>query len=1193
MAPPDIRVYIHSPVPIFRARINTPGAVTYPVTTLTFDTVTVGAFGDIQIDSTLLLGTTEGGDDLGRVRVQGAATSSTIPVGRISEGTHDGELAVADNAYITVWDDFRVWAKTPFIDDDGVQYKDSDIEVGDLTEEIPPVANMGPGFADTIDPITEVITVNFGSATAYAMADGATIVSVLWNVGDGTITSGTSASASITATFPAGFRWVSLTVTDSNGKTHTSRRPVYARDPDDDTSLPDTYIQISGHGTQQEGQAIDLRALVNVPQVTYPDGTLVMVWDGPPTDAPVRDNIVFIGWLQTDSSEARGTRTGLLRDTVLHCVDVAGRLKTLPGFSQTVTIPEGASVVNWSEMVAPTMDKYMHYILHWHSTAIALADFFLSNTGDDYPFVLFSSEGENLWAQVQNEAKAIVPGHIMSCNRRGQIAVNVEPLLQDPADRIGGTLAIFDEADTESIQYDYTRVPDVCWVRGHALLTATDYTLIDSVEMLLTVECIAPGTAPGQGVSELELPEGLAQTQEALNSAIGHHYARINSRFGLVRVVGTGDEDPVELDPANPGWIALTVTAATATQRGLTFTLLRTRCKEINFRYDHTRTGTVRRTEFLLEVETVGRPALTVYPEGAPTPPETIPPPDFGLISGQELVAGIGLTELYRTADFQTVSGSGGPTWTAHSLTTEDILSWVVDPFSPGYLTGTGTVNGWVVTATDIYRVTDIFGTVACTSIHTFAVPLGSASVPGQEWRTIQASFGTYFVEGLNPWLMVVSHYADSAGHTGTWALRSLNGGASWFPEVQISEYYSDSAVAEPFQMGVYLSPKTPGYAVTTAFVEAGDADKMPKWGILPEGGSLAVYGPTARIGISTFATSTGGSGDYTLLISPPAAAVRIKLRVGWKTLRIDVGFGGATNALSLNGAFRVNNSGDSSNFTNAPGEGGIESGSYDPDWEPTTPGDWGINAEDLTVSSDIADGVSWLLQSSMSGSASNKATAAITVTVLEVEFAGGEIYVPPAGAASGKKSLDWGATWAAESAIDPGNALGGDIHVPWEDNADESIVYHGYADMTANRQFRLKRVNADGSIDDISPIDSVAFGVNHYGFAIRAYDSDRDFVLAAVTGNDTTASASNDLQAVYVSDSGGDDWTEVVAPATGTEPYGAAFAGDTEDVIFIWGPSEYMGYSSDFGVTVDSRSGNLAALSAEPLCGICGGPTP
>src|SRR5687768_5939579 len=114
---PKTHLYIHNPEPVFKARVNMP-TVTYPVSELIFDTVTLGAYTDVEFDATLLLGTTEGADDLGRVRVRTLTTSTTIPIGRAGRGVEDGLLDVQDNAFITVLDDYRVWAKIPWFDID-------------------------------------------------------------------------------------------------------------------------------------------------------------------------------------------------------------------------------------------------------------------------------------------------------------------------------------------------------------------------------------------------------------------------------------------------------------------------------------------------------------------------------------------------------------------------------------------------------------------------------------------------------------------------------------------------------------------------------------------------------------------------------------------------------------------------------------------------------------------------------------------------------------------------------------------------------------------------------------------------------------------------------------------------------------------------------------------------------------------
>ena len=153
----------------------------------------------------------------------------------------------------------------------------------------------------------------------------------------------------------------------------------------------------------------------------------------------------------TPKSAAR--RQGNVQGTVLHFVDVAGRLKTLPGFPQELR--RATTPADWDEMVNPTMDKYLHYLLQWHSTALSLADFVPSDTGDDYPFVVFASDGESLFDQVEREAAALVPVHHLECNRQGQLAVVADEQLLDAGDRLAGVQNSFVEYKVEQIRFTY------------------------------------------------------------------------------------------------------------------------------------------------------------------------------------------------------------------------------------------------------------------------------------------------------------------------------------------------------------------------------------------------------------------------------------------------------------------------------------------------------------------------------------------------------------------------------------------------------------------------------------------------------------------------------------------------------------------------------------------------------------------
>src|SRR5687767_5403078 len=120
MLNPPIRVYWHAPAPIFVARVNLASPV-YPIKDIPFDGVTVGAYTDCEADQFFTLGSAENLGDLGRGRLRAVPTSTTLKVGRSSQGFEDGQLSVVDNAWIHVYPDFRVHSKIPVIGSDFIE----------------------------------------------------------------------------------------------------------------------------------------------------------------------------------------------------------------------------------------------------------------------------------------------------------------------------------------------------------------------------------------------------------------------------------------------------------------------------------------------------------------------------------------------------------------------------------------------------------------------------------------------------------------------------------------------------------------------------------------------------------------------------------------------------------------------------------------------------------------------------------------------------------------------------------------------------------------------------------------------------------------------------------------------------------------------------------------------------------------
>lgn len=1075
-APSQPRMYLHVPAVVFAAQVNAPTPYTYPIGAIAYNSVTTGAYTAIKPGMTIILGTTAGADNLGRQRVRAVASPTLIPIGRSSFGAFDGELMANDNAYITIWDERKVWAKVPYIDPDGVSYKDGALAVEWRTTEPPPVAVMGRGFAGTVDATTGVMAVLFNGQASYAVADGATIVSYLWDVDDGTIIAGVASDDFMTATFPPGFRHVALTVTDSNGHSHTTERPVFADDADSRQSFD--AFQIASHRITEQGQTLSVEILADMPRATYPDGTLAMIWEYEATGTAERDHMLIIGWLDTETNSMGAGRNGLTRDTSLTILDVAARLDMLPGFPQSIADDlsrdeEKIPAITWAYMTTPNLLKYIHYLMHWHSTALEVADFVMPDDADEYPFASLKSDGDSLWNQVDRRARAFVPDRVLTCDRAGRIAIVPDPMLAEVADRTAIVQAAIDENEWSDIRYTYKRSPRTHWLRAGAVVAEAWADLpinpVTGKKYIPTVFSIAPGDTPGQGLGEIVQGEQLALTQADLNAATGHRYARANAPLGMLSITLVqddgapgGDAPWREIEPAWKEWVTLTVSAETAARRQLTFTTARFLPKEISIRYAQTKNGLARTVELTLERETIGTPGKTVIkpvdvPPVGENPPSPEPPyapvPSVGLESGTEWIAGIGSyiadgeavnATLSRTFDFQTPSSSGGPTWEGFALgITDDICySFVVDPFSPGYINqnGTGTINAWIATEAGIWRIEDMFGaTPTATNVYTFTYAYGATS--GQKnrmGRTIEASFGNYY-DSAYPWLMVVTHCANTSGHTGTWATYSVDGGGTW-NDVQITAHYDNVAVGPRTDIDVYLSPKTPGLAYTTA---------------------------------------------YTNTASPASV--------------------------------------------------------------------------------------------------------------------------------SGYVSTDWGATWSLDTnnLLQPGNRPSGSIHVPWLENDDELIVYSGKLVRGATWNYSTMKAAGDGStINDISPVvSSKKYGPRRSSWGIRVSDTDPDYAAMWGGGNDTSTSYNDERFGLFVSTDAGATWTlRGATELDGDFPYSKggilAFAGDDPNALYLWGrgPSSglYITFSSDFGVTIDNRSGNLETHGTggypgaviDGFVGIAGGPT-
>jgi hypothetical protein len=758
-----LRFYMHQPDTIFEARVNEPSTVTYPIQDIAFDGVTTGAFGDIEPGMTVLFGSSAGADDYGRNRVRKAATSTLLKIGRSSIGTRDGEVQVVDNAYITVLDEYKIWSKIPYIDgdDNAAMYKDGDIEVGTNTTTPPPVANTGPPAAGTIDSGTSELAVSLppgGVNQSFAVADGATISTYLWELPTGVaFTFGSVASdGAIQVAADPGFHWIKLTVTDSNGKTHTAAS--------DDTI---GASQIKEHRITRHGQTMSIGVTQDIAETTYKDGSLVLVMDGEPESQAVRRNIMFWGWGQIDPAQILASKEATLSETIIKCVDVGGRLDTLPGFTQAVyndakRITEANASITWAYMTNPHWDKLLHYILHWHSTALELTDWQNTGVGTTFPFTVREAGGSSLFDQMNTQCESLCPPHYFTCDRQGALNCPADPMLQEIGDRTATVQANIPVSNWSKIKYTHQRPPKTHWLDDEAVLASAD--------VVNAVFSHAPGDAPGQGEMFNTHGEQIVVSQAILNKVCGHRYARMNAPESLFTVNLTQDQDTL-IEPALMEWTTLTISAAVAAERGLTFTTARGLVSEMSIQYKHDKEAITRSLTFLWERETVGLPGVTVPPPEIPAadPYEPIPPADWtppdlddGAYGGSPTGFIMWDKELvYRTYDLDASS----PTWEIITDVTSDLDVANVRIFDiQSTHDAAATVGAYMLTDVGLYRTSDIMaGTVSWTCV------LSNATVQATEEQPVEvnpsatavsviASFTTW---GKTPGFVVLSTSLD------------------------------------------------------------------------------------------------------------------------------------------------------------------------------------------------------------------------------------------------------------------------------------------------------------------------------------------------------------------------------------------------------------------------------------------------
>lgn len=650
-------LFIFEPQPVLHAQIN--GSVAKGDRIIPYVYIT-GSYSDIESGMTMLVGTSPGLEDVGRIRVKSADDSNII----VSENDN---LRWVNGQYLTVLKYWEVWPihprmiQNPNNVEDIIFYKDYDDPHIQQNNNYGSFINMG---------CHAPVLLENGTADVYYSASGTSNLrgqglSYLWTFEGGTPSSSTSHTPGMVSYDTEGDFVTRLRVTSTAGAVDYSYRYVSVRSrvgQGEKTPIKNWEMgEVSG-GRNEAGYTVEFvlhemvelfEGAVVMLRMENHYGTQKISLGG---NSIGRENVFFCGYIDKGSIEYN-YKTSQVRFTAS---TIHNRMKQATSFSVSVESVKNASV--WYEAKDMDVRRAIYHYLRYHSTVLQVADF--SFKGTDYPIQFFDADRGSLFDAVDSLMQSALVGTLCS-DRQGNLFAEVSPkAYSDPTGTFASqkVMSIInrDWMGTPKIEerlYDNLSYMEAGGIAYSGANTGTFKALLAE----------APGVPSFHG--SVEKISGLAlDSQSQLNTLVGHLWANQNSKYPSIQIDGTNTFTNLDVAPYEVVQIDV---SAEDTVRGEEISGLYIP-SQISWKYDSKRgtllpsitfeslvNGAPGRTITIPPPEEIEFPPLPPLPPLPPFPP---PPPIIPPINPENvdnvqiLVKNHG---IYYTNDFSNTT----PTW--------------------------------------------------------------------------------------------------------------------------------------------------------------------------------------------------------------------------------------------------------------------------------------------------------------------------------------------------------------------------------------------------------------------------------------------------------------------------------------------------------------------------------------------------
>lgn len=827
------RLVVHryiSPIPrraVFVATTNgiTQDPITNGVVELHIDYIQSGSVEDCLAGYTIDVGTDPYSNNVGTFRVRKLSEIEDILY--VAE-TAPGEVPMMSGRWITVREERRPWYRFPYIYairdpstgyiNTFVEFTDYDEAYIDQNENIQPQANifLNSNCAPAIpagfhDPGQSYRTVTLYAGKSRAFAFGATISGYLWDVGDGTIVTGTSTSETIVVRFPASnyFRYISLTVEDSNGTTHTQYFPIFVHGYGEGQTPPiEKFTPTRDYARIDAGHEMEFEFWGEDAELTedeFASGSGFCYWMTAEFGesggaAPASYIGSYLGWVLQEKIELKRFDSTGYRIVTGGVVSLLDRYIS---FGQTIR-DTGSTPDSHSTMQNLTVDRVNHYGLRRYTNVLDICNYLEAGLNDTQKAI--DLKDGSSWSQLKDVA---LSGRLSSA---GADSLNGIWMRRDyrymhPAERSlvtpVVTITAHDWTDEAPLSMDLVFTKRVGSVKGGGGAYDPDYT----AEPLIFAS-IAPGITMSYGIEKAEMPVQylpFIDAQGVLNRLTGMYFAVQNSPY---------PDFPLKLNfpflCIEPCWhlpIVIEWSYPDLRDKTLSAQFIIT-AVEVTHSNEHG-DDPIQITWTLSRVVS-GEPGETKLIETTTSPPVPPPPPSYPPYNPSVLGQGTRKIAVFyddnvmrRTSNFtstrpnyNTTNLAGLTNWGGGTL-----RDFTVRAHSPGYVGGGTNVDGWLLTSTHVQRIIDIFGTPSLAT----ATALSGSPV----YRQMQ------FERGVDGW-GIIAWNQYGVGTT----IAYTTDGQNW-TEVLVNSHYDTNPSHMP-RVGLWLDPHLSGHALVGVFLNTG-----------------------------------------------------------------------------------------------------------------------------------------------------------------------------------------------------------------------------------------------------------------------------------------------------------------------------------------------------------------------------------